>query len=778
MDKDLVTKGIQMVHDGNYWEAIEILLEELPNDNSEGKIASFIALSYYYLIGKGCQDSWEKAIVYAEQAEKKENALATNILGRIYDPEQDDSVPGDIKSYEKAIYYYKKSISYSKDDEDFNVTFLNIAEDAYALVEQGKIEYLKDALLFARKVVIKDEPTAYSRAMGVLWKIYDPYNDNEELASFQSIDKATYYLDKYIRYYEGRSLWLSAISSLFITYVDELIERGNINYLSSAIRYAENIELTEEMTVTADALCILGRIYDPNTYNNVPEQFKQREKAISYYKKYIQYVKKENVQEDVFQLINNIAFSLIEHERFECLSDAVDCSKELVEKYEYIPSALFLAFVFDPNIYENVPEEFKDYERASFYYIYLIENSGLDKGRSLFFSSLANIYWKQKNDDFIAACLIKLAYALEHDDELKIIYLQYRDGLSLREKQHLKFIQDYEDVKVLIIGNTEQLEEYDIEQDFLPIRKEPQEKSKESINGDNKEEEIQDISHIQKIVTEQSRNSIYEDRKESENLKAIYGKLNSLVGLDSIKVDVVKMVNFVKMQTRRKQIGLKQIPISLHMVFSGNPGTGKTTIARILGEVYKDVGVLSKGHVVEVDRSGLVGEYIGHTAVKTQEKINEAIGGILFIDEAYSLVKEGRDFGQEAIDTLLKAMEDNRNNFIVIVAGYTELMQKFIDSNPGLKSRFTKYVNFPDYSADELVQIFLKMCEEYDFKLTDQAEKVMRDKIYAMEATKDKNFANARDVRNLFEEVVTRQASRLVNEPSADILEIIATDFE
>ena len=213
------------------------------------------------------------------------------------------------------------------------------------------------------------------------------------------------------------------------------------------------------------------------------------------------------------------------------------------------------------------------------------------------------------------------------------------------------------------------------------------------------------------------------------------------------------------------------------MVFSGNPGTGKTTIARILGEVYKDVGVLSKGHVVEVDRSGLVGEYIGHTAVKTQEKINEAIGGILFIDEAYSLVKEGRDFGQEAIDTLLKAMEDNRNNFIVIVAGYTELMQKFIDSNPGLKSRFTKYVNFPDYSADELVQIFLKMCEEYDFKLTDQAEKVMRDKIYAMEATKDKNFANARDVRNLFEEVVTRQASRLVNEPSADILEIIATDF-
>jgi len=213
------------------------------------------------------------------------------------------------------------------------------------------------------------------------------------------------------------------------------------------------------------------------------------------------------------------------------------------------------------------------------------------------------------------------------------------------------------------------------------------------------------------------------------------------------------------------------------MVFSGNPGTGKTTIARILGEVYKDVGVLSKGHVVEVDRSGLVGEYIGHTAVKTQEKINEAIGGILFIDEAYSLVKEGRDFGQEAIDTLLKAMEDNRNNFIVIVAGYTELMQKFIDSNPGLKSRFTKYVNFPDYSADELVQIFLKMCEEYDFKLTDQAEKVMRDKIYAMEATKDKNFANARDVRNLFEEVVTRQASRLVNEPSADILEIKAADF-
>lgn len=234
-----------------------------------------------------------------------------------------------------------------------------------------------------------------------------------------------------------------------------------------------------------------------------------------------------------------------------------------------------------------------------------------------------------------------------------------------------------------------------------------------------------------------------------------YEKLNNLIGLSSIKNDVNNMISLVKIQIKRKEKGLKEVPVSRHLVFTVNPGTGKTTIARILADIYKDIGVLSKGQLIEVDRSGLVAGYVGQTAIKTQEKIDEALGGILFIDEAYTLVKGSQDFGQEVIDTLLKAMEDNRDDFIVIVAGYTDLMQKFINSNPGLKSRFNKYVDFPDYSASELVEIFYSMCREYQYVLTPDADKTLKEVIFDMEKNKDKNFANARDVRNLFEMVIT-----------------------
>lgn len=241
-------------------------------------------------------------------------------------------------------------------------------------------------------------------------------------------------------------------------------------------------------------------------------------------------------------------------------------------------------------------------------------------------------------------------------------------------------------------------------------------------------------------------------------------ELDSLIGLSGLKKDVRELINLVKLQKARQARGLKSVPVSLHLVFTGNPGTGKTTVARILAKIYKEIGVLSKGQLVEVDRSGLVAGYVGQTAIKTQEKIDEAIGGVLFIDEAYTLVKEGNDFGQEAIDTILKAMEDNRDDFIVIVAGYPELMTKFINSNPGLKSRFNKYFNFPDYNADELEEIFDLMCREYDYYIDADAKNKVRahlDDIYSM---RDTNYANARDVRNFFERIVANQASRIMNE--------------
>lgn len=266
--------------------------------------------------------------------------------------------------------------------------------------------------------------------------------------------------------------------------------------------------------------------------------------------------------------------------------------------------------------------------------------------------------------------------------------------------------------------------------------------------------------------------------QEKNNEESPYDKLEKLVGLEEIKSDVTNLVNLMKMQIRRKNQGLKMIPISLHLVFSGNPGTGKTTVARILADIYKDIGILSKGHLVEVDRSNLVAGYVGQTAIKTQEKINEALGGILFIDEAYTLSKDENDYGQEAIDTILKAMEDHRDDFVVIVAGYSELMQKFINSNPGLRSRFNKYIYFPDYNVEELVSIFLNMCKEYDYVLSEDAKGAMKKIIYNMEKNKDANFANARDVRNLFERVITQQATRLSKMQTEDIMRIEVEDFK
>ena len=258
-------------------------------------------------------------------------------------------------------------------------------------------------------------------------------------------------------------------------------------------------------------------------------------------------------------------------------------------------------------------------------------------------------------------------------------------------------------------------------------------------------------------------------------------QLNSLIGLETIKHDVVELSSFVTLQELRREAGLKAVPVSLHLVFTGNPGTGKTTVARILAKIYKQNGVLSQGQLVEVDRADLVAGYVGQTAIKTQKKIEEALGGILFIDEAYTLAKEGTDFGQEAIDTILKAMEDHRDDFIVIVAGYTDLMQHFISSNPGLKSRFNKFIEFPDYTEDELCRIFLSMCSSYDYTLTPEADAIMRERIAGMVASKGPNFANAREARNLFEEVITNQAARVVTsrETSTDtLMQITAEDFE
>ena len=238
-------------------------------------------------------------------------------------------------------------------------------------------------------------------------------------------------------------------------------------------------------------------------------------------------------------------------------------------------------------------------------------------------------------------------------------------------------------------------------------------------------------------------------------------ELDALIGLQAIKHDVKELIAYVKVQKLREESGLKSVPASLHLVFTGNPGTGKTTVARIIAKLYKQIGVLSRGQLVEVDRSGLVAGYVGQTALKTQQKIEEAMGGILFIDEAYALAKEGNDFGQEAVDTVLKAMEDNRSDFVVIVAGYTEPMERFIESNPGLKSRFNKYIEFADYTMEELTAIFQSFCQKYEYEIDDENLERVTSLLRIKKTETLENFANAREVRNLFEKIITNQARRI-----------------
>lgn len=272
-----------------------------------------------------------------------------------------------------------------------------------------------------------------------------------------------------------------------------------------------------------------------------------------------------------------------------------------------------------------------------------------------------------------------------------------------------------------------------------------------------------------------------EEEEKKPDLNECLAEMDELVGLDDVKTDVHNLINLVKVRKLREENGLPNTDMSLHMVFMGNPGTGKTTIARLLGNMYAAIGVLSKGQLIEVDRSGLVAGYVGQTALKTQEVIKSALGGVLFIDEAYSLASGGeQDFGREAIETLLKAMEDHRDDLIVIVAGYDEPMDKFINSNPGLKSRFNKYFYFPDYDGEQLYKMFLMRCDKNKYQLSKKAQKDAKELFVQMYENRDENFGNGRDVRNFFEDVVVRQSNRIAameNPTKDDLVTITPKDL-
>ena len=284
----------------------------------------------------------------------------------------------------------------------------------------------------------------------------------------------------------------------------------------------------------------------------------------------------------------------------------------------------------------------------------------------------------------------------------------------------------------------------------------------EDDENDEEEENDEDEENENGYICEKNDCEENENSDDELDLEELLSDLDKLTGLPEVKAEVKSLINLVRVQQLRRERGFPTPALSLHLVFTGAPGTGKTTVARLVSKIYRTIGLLSRGHLVEVDRSGLVAGYIGHTALKVQKIVQKAQGGVLFIDEAHTLIEGSEnDFGKEAIDTLLKAMEDYRDRFIVIVAGYPEQMKEFLQSNPGLQSRFNKRIFFQNYTVEEMIEILRGLCADYGCSLTESAKSVAGRIIAEMMQVDAAGFGNGRGVRNLFEQAISMQANRL-----------------
>lgn len=452
------------------------------------------------------------------------------------------------------------------------------------------------------------------------------------------------------------------------------------------------------------------------------------------------YIKKKEYQMNVVRKWNN------EQHHYKNAKQFIEKLKHNINHTGSVVKSDFRNLV-NEEVYESYKQLSRSYDRLKIDVPRQIETSGfnVDISNSKFFHvSVGNINIPRFN--------------IKSDDD-KVFYIYPtvcvesidREGLKAYpiDDVNISFSEINQDGKTTIILNIDKIETHIVIDDI--------EKAIDFCNAFNtlKGHAIE-YRRIKKSTPE-----VIEKREEEINKSLLC--LDSFTGLKTVKQEFYNIANFIKVQLLRKSNRLKTIPISYHYVFIGNPGTGKTTMARVLADLYKELGVVSKGQLIETDRAGLVAEYVGQTAVKTNAIIDEAIGGVLFIDEAYSLTQGGKDdFGNEAITTLLKRMEDERDNLIVILAGYPDEMKSFIESNPGLQSRFNRYIEFEDYTPEELFDIFCSYCEENEYELASESKTILENLMQNVYETRDRNFGNARFVRNMFEKVCQKQADRIV----------------